>query len=87
VAESSSQGLESDVWEPTGQQPVFDFTKVAHMNVGPAEAPIDFFKLFFNINFMSILVNTTELGGRAVSALGVRSRKLSTSLNGQSWDG
>jgi hypothetical protein len=28
-----------------------------------------------------------ELGGRAVSALGVRSRKLSTGLNGQSWDG
>jgi hypothetical protein len=28
-----------------------------------------------------------ELGGRAVSALGVRLRKLSTGLNGQSWDG
>jgi hypothetical protein len=28
-----------------------------------------------------------ELDGRAVSALGVRSRKLSTGLNGQSYDG
>jgi hypothetical protein len=28
-----------------------------------------------------------ERGGRAVSALGVRPRKLSTGLNGQSWDG
>jgi hypothetical protein len=28
-----------------------------------------------------------ELDGLAVSALGVRSRKLSTGINGQSWDG
>jgi hypothetical protein len=28
-----------------------------------------------------------ELDGSAVSALGVRSRKLSNVLNGQSWDG
>jgi hypothetical protein len=30
---------------------------------------------------------TEELDSPAVSALGVRSRKLSNALNGQSWDG
>jgi hypothetical protein len=38
----------------------------------------------YNIYIYSIVAE--DLGGRAVSALGVRSRKLSTGLNGQSWD-
>jgi hypothetical protein len=32
-------------------------------------------------------VNIEELDSPAVSALGVRSQKLSNALNGQSWDG
>jgi hypothetical protein len=49
--------------------------------------------IFFSISFLGLvkfaeyLIFFEELGGRAVSALGVRSRKLSTGLNGQSWDG
>jgi hypothetical protein len=34
-------------------------------------------------SYTSIFIPSEELGGRAVSALGVRSRKLSTGLNGQ----
>jgi hypothetical protein len=37
-----------------------------------------------NIN---IFIFMEELDSPAVSALGVRSRKLSNALNGQSWDG
>jgi hypothetical protein len=37
--------------------------------------------------FLTIRGGEEELDGRAVSALGVRSWKLSTSLNGQSKDG
>jgi hypothetical protein len=33
---------------------------------------------------MMMMMDDEELDGRAVSALGVRSRKLSTGLNGQS---
>jgi hypothetical protein len=36
------------------------------------------------ITIISIIINYEELAGRAVIALGVRSRKLSTGLNGQS---
>jgi hypothetical protein len=48
------------------------------------------FPLFTNITndlYYTLAYILEELGGRAVSALGVRSRKLSTGLNGQSWDG
>jgi hypothetical protein len=45
-------------------------------------------KTCVNVNTCDVLANPTviseELDGRAVSALGVRSWKLSTSLNGQS---
>jgi hypothetical protein len=36
---------------------------------------------------LSHTYTTEELDSPAVSALGVRSRKLSNALNGQSWDG
>jgi hypothetical protein len=50
----------------------------------------DVYKLFCItavIDSQCVNVHTQEeFGGRAVSALGVRSRKLSTGLNGQFWD-
>ncbi|KAL0819660.1 hypothetical protein ABMA28_007728 [Loxostege sticticalis] len=56
--EAPTDPSEENEWEPTGQLPSFPFTNRGSLNIGPAETPIDFFKLLFNVTFMTILVDS-----------------------------
>ncbi|XP_045783762.1 piggyBac transposable element-derived protein 4-like [Maniola jurtina] len=59
--QSTSQAEEG--WTEAGSLQEFPFSNIGHFNIGPAESPIDFFNLFFNSTFMSLLIASINSHG------------------------